>query len=511
MNDLESGVHIGSYELLDVIGRTNMSEVWRAQDRGGNLVALKTISQQAGNDAQLRARFLREGASHQELKHPAIVPILDFFEADTKFYLVMQYIADGSLADRLENLNWEPLPIAQALNIASQVLPALDFAHQKAVIHRDVKPSNILLEGDKAYLTDFGIALALGRPRLTNVAQVIGTRLYMSPEQIQTPLAITHLTDVYSFGCVLYEMLTGQQPHGDGNQPGDMQYAALARRVHEPPIPLRQWNPEISVRLERIVLTALAPNPQDRFPGCGSFARALEMVRQEQGGKAVLLPLPPLPIDRPAMNQPPVNKIPPAVPPPSVRPVPVAKICSAPLKPVSIAGNVFMAIVAGFFWTLFLSLDESSVEIAITASLLASHVLLLRMLYKSWQCIPRDIARTTPGKAAGLLLIPLYNFYWSWQVFPGFAEDYNRHIRRSFPLIKPQLEGFYVTFCVVFAYFPFLMAILQLKAVASLLLLLNFMVLIPIMIGILAGAINRLVTAVGQPAIDVIHAGQGRL
>jgi serine/threonine protein kinase len=152
MSELVEGRRVGSYQLIQRIGQTGMSEVWRAQDRDGRGVALKTISSQAGADPQLRARFLREGGEHQLMKHPSIVPILDFFEQEGNFYLVMQYITGGSLEDRLEKLGWKPLPIPDALKISKQILSALDYAHQKGVIHRDVKPSNILLDGDHAYL-----------------------------------------------------------------------------------------------------------------------------------------------------------------------------------------------------------------------------------------------------------------------------------------------------------------------------------------------------------------------
>src|ERR1044071_1371502 len=161
MSELVEGRRVGSYQLIQRIGQTGMSEVWGAQDRDGKVLALKTISAKAGAVPQLRARFLREGGEHQLMKHPSIVPILDFFEQQGQCYLVMQYITGGSLEDRLERLGWRPLPIPDALNISRQILSALDYAHRKGVIHRDVKPSNILLDGDQAYLGDFGIALAL--------------------------------------------------------------------------------------------------------------------------------------------------------------------------------------------------------------------------------------------------------------------------------------------------------------------------------------------------------------
>src|SRR5580658_2319316 len=174
MNTLTSGHQIGSYELRDLISRTNMGEVWRARNATGQIVALKTISTEADPDPVLLTRSQHEGAAHQTLHHPFIVPILDFFDLDDKVYLVMEYIAGGSLADRLDQLNGEPMPSAEAVSISRQVLTALDYAHQHGVIHRDVKPSNILLDGERALLTDFGIALTLGRQRLTAVSQVLG-------------------------------------------------------------------------------------------------------------------------------------------------------------------------------------------------------------------------------------------------------------------------------------------------------------------------------------------------
>ena len=241
---------------------------------------------------QLRARFLREGGEHQLMKHPSIVPILDFFEQEGNFYLVMQYISGGSLEDRLEKLGWKALPIPDALKISKQILSALDYAHQKGVIHRDVKPSNILLDGDHAYLGDFGIALALGRPRLTTFEQVMGTRCYMSPEQIQTPLKITHLSDVYSFGCVLYEMLTGRQPYPQSDDSKEAQYTMLAKRVHEPPTAPRTIIRRSLLAWSVLYSQLLSATPQDRFAGCGSFARALEGIETEKPGQEPPEPIP---------------------------------------------------------------------------------------------------------------------------------------------------------------------------------------------------------------------------
>ena len=474
MTELVSGQRLGSYQLVERIGQTGMSEVWRANDRDGRLVALKTISSQAGEDPQLRARFLREGGEHQLMKHPNIVPILDFFEQHGSFYLVMQYISGGSLEDRLEKSAWKPLPIPEALNISRQILSALDYAHQKGVIHRDVKPSNILLDGDRAYLGDFGIALALGRPRLTTYEQVIGTRYYMSPEQIQTPLKITHLSDVYSFGCVLYEMLTGHQPFPQSEDGKDAQYTLIAKRLYEPPVSPRQYNPAIPVRLERVVLSSLSANPQDRFAGCGSFSRALEGLETEKPG-------PPRP-------QP--------VPIPPVPPKPVS--VSPPAKSVSVAGNVVAAIIAGLLWIPFgFGGSTSDVQAMVVICAVLSNIVLLRMLYKIWAALPADRARTTPGRAVGFLLVPFYNLYWAWNAYAGFAKDFNRYMKQVAPQEQPQPEGFYIAFCI----FHFYLAILFAFVPEFLTWILDMVILTPVMIGIMANAINRLAkVAPSQPA-----------
>ncbi len=478
MSELVSGQRLGSYQLVQLIGQTGMSEVWRAHDRDGRLVALKTSSSQAGDDPQLRARFLREGGEHQLMKHPCIVPILDFFEQAGNFYLVMQYIAGGSLEDRLEKLGWKPLPIPEALNISRQILSALDYAHQKGVIHRDVKPSNILLDGDHAYLGDFGIALALGRPRLTTYEQVIGTRYYMSPEQIQTPLKITHLSDVYSFGCVLYEMLTGRQPYPQSDDSKEAQYTMIAKRLHEPPVSPRQYNPAIAVRLERVVLSSLAANPQDRFAGCGSFARALEGLETEKPGPPLA---PPKPDPRP-------------VPPVPAEP----EVTSRPVKSVSIAGNVIVAILAGLLWVPFTFEDSGSrdVQAMIMVCVVLSNIVLLRILYKTWGALPASQARTTPGRAVGFMFVPFYNLYWVWNAYVGFAKDFNRYVKQVDPQEQPQPDGFYIAFCIFHFYLEILFAFVP----QFLTWILDILILTPVMIGIMANAVNRLAkVAAKQP------------
>jgi eukaryotic-like serine/threonine-protein kinase len=500
MSELASGVNVGSYSLLDLIGRTSMSEVWRAQDADGRIVALKTISAEAGGDPNLQARFLREGDQHRQLKHPAIVPIFDFFEDDGGLYLVMQYLSGGSLEDRLERGEWKPLPVLEALQIARQILPALDYAHRNLVIHRDVKPSNILLDGDRAFLSDFGIALALGRPRLTIYPQIMGTRCYMSPEQIRTPLEVTHLTDVYSFGCVFYEMLTGRQPYTQNGTSEEAQYAMLAKRVREPPVSPRQWNPEISPRLERILLTSLASEEKDRFPGCGSFLRALEGIENEgRSGAHAAERGAPLVRAVPAATPPPVVIPGPSVaaaltPAPTVSRLP-APAANAPGR-VSVQGNMLASFGVGMSWLLFAGQGSDLAGTVAFLCFLASNLLLLRSLYKAWKVVSLAGTRITPGAAVGLLFIPLYNLYWCWEVLPGLAAAFNRYVQQKSLPEKPVGKGFYRFFCIFHFYLvlyiaPFLPTLIG-RSMPIWLARLDFMLLIPIMIGTLADLTNRL-------------------
>jgi tRNA A-37 threonylcarbamoyl transferase component Bud32 len=506
MTNLASGARVGSYELVSLIGQTHMSEVWRALDWQGNTVAVKTISTRAGEDPQLRARFLREGVEHKLLDHPGIVPILDFFEQDDNSYLVMRYLSGGSIEDRLEKQNWAPLSISDALQISACILPALDYAHQRLVIHRDVKPSNILLQGDRAYLSDFGIALALGRPRLTKYAQIIGTRCYMSPEQIQSPLSVTHLTDVFSFGCVLYEMLTGRQPHDYGDESEEGHYALLAKRIHEPPVPPSQWNPEINARLERIVLTSLAPDPEDRFPGCGSFARALEGMRQESDTKKLVVPSP-LPA---ALEPPAVAPLIKTAPSEWLPPQPTAKT-PVPQK-ISVAGNTLAAVASGVAWLPFAAAGADVLRPMVTLCVLVSYVLFLRMLFKAWAALPPNRARTTPGKAVGYLLIPLFALYWCWIAVAGLATDYNQYIaavdeEKRTPLLSANL---YKLFCLLYVYVPLLAAFLPVTNLAGFVILFNMALPVPVLILSMARAINGLSKLASQmPAAAGSLAGQG--
>ena len=184
----------------------------------------------------------------------------------------MSYIEGGSLEDLIKKRG--RLPLEQVSKISSGILDALDFAHSRGVIHRDVKPSNILLRPNgHAYLVDFGIALVLGTPRMTQFGANIGTLEYMSPEQIRAD-EIDHRTDVYSFGCVIYEMLTGSPPFGSVDE-GKTDFDVMNGHMNAPPPSLRQLNPEIDENIDSVVSRAISKDPNARFGGCKEMAEAL--------------------------------------------------------------------------------------------------------------------------------------------------------------------------------------------------------------------------------------------
>jgi serine/threonine-protein kinase len=270
---LEAGQRIGDFILEKEIGSGGTGEVWRARHQYlGNTVAIKAIHRHISQDSAFRARFLEEASVMAQLEHPHIVSVHNFFFLDGVPYLVMTYIEGGSLADLLQRHG--RLPLDEVLAITRGIFEALNFAHSRGVIHRDVKPSNILVRPDKhAYLVDFGIALVMGKQRHTRFGTHIGTPEYMSPEQIR-PNGIDHRTDVYSFGCVLYEMLTGRPPFGsqDAGQP---EYDIMSDHLYKQPPSLREINHEVDEHIESVVLRALAKDPDQRYGGCQDFAQDL--------------------------------------------------------------------------------------------------------------------------------------------------------------------------------------------------------------------------------------------
>lgn len=265
--------------ITERIANGGMGEVWRAWDNDHNrFVAIKAITDDLFFDANFANRFVDEGRRHSKLNHPNIVPILDAFNENNQSCLVMAMIDGMSLADLLDSRHDKRLSITEAIPIVHDLLSALNYAHKKGVIHRDVKPSNILLDKNgKGYLIDFGIALAVGEDRRTRTGQTIGTPLYMSPEQIISPGEIDHRTDVYSVGCVFYEMLTGRPPFiADIASTGDFDFAVKQAHVNEQPKPPIERVNNIPTYINDLIMFALQKKADKRLAGCQEFIRMLD-------------------------------------------------------------------------------------------------------------------------------------------------------------------------------------------------------------------------------------------
>jgi tetratricopeptide (TPR) repeat protein len=259
------------YRIERELGRGGMATVWLAHDlRHDRPVALKLLRGELVA-ALGPERFLQEIRIAARLRHPHILPVHDSGEAAGRLWYTMPFVEGESLRQRLGRER--QLPVGQALRIADQVLSALGYAHAHGIVHRDIKPENILLEGDQAVVADFGVARAIsaaGEARLTETGLALGTPAYMSPEQASGGRDLDGRSDVYAFGCVLYEMLAGQPPFQAPTAQG-----LLARHALDPVPPLRTVRDTVPDQLEEAVVQAMAKAPADRFPTAAAFAEAL--------------------------------------------------------------------------------------------------------------------------------------------------------------------------------------------------------------------------------------------
>ena len=264
----------GQYRIDRELGRGGFATVFLAHDlRHDRPVALKVlhpeIASTLGSD-----RFKQEIRLAARLQHPHIVGVLDSGAADHRLWFTMPFVEGESLRHRLSRER--QLPVEDALRLTREVADALDFAHRHGVIHRDVKPENILLTESHAMVADFGIARALTSGATTQTGISMGTPRYMSPEQATNAAAVDARTDVYGLGCVLYEMLAGEPPFT-----GPTAEAILARMLTETPRPLGSTRTTVSPTLEAICQKAMARVPADRFATASEFAAALAGVAGE--------------------------------------------------------------------------------------------------------------------------------------------------------------------------------------------------------------------------------------
>jgi len=258
------------YRVERELGRGGMGVVLLAEDlKHGRRVAIKVLRPEIAQGVSAE-RFQREIRIAAQLSHPNILQLLDSGRAADAMYYVMPYVPGESLRARMDRE--QQLPIDDAIGIAREVADALSFAHDHGVVHRDIKPENILLGAGHALVSDFGIARVLdaGADRITETGIAVGTVEYMSPEQAAGAGTVDHRTDIYSLGCVLYEMLTGTLPFSAKNP-----MAVMARKAVEPAPGLRVLRDTIPVPLEQLVMKALSRVPADRFATAHDMARAL--------------------------------------------------------------------------------------------------------------------------------------------------------------------------------------------------------------------------------------------
>ena len=276
------------YEVEELVGTGGMSSVFRAHDRLlDRKVALKVLHQQYSEDEDYVERFRREARAVAALSHPNIVTVIDRGEHEGRQFIVFEYIHGENLKALIQRRG--PAPIRTALELAMQISRGLSFAHQQGLIHRDVKPQNVLLNGDgQAKVTDFGIARSLDvQHGMTQTGTVLGTSDYIAPEQAQGQRVDEH-TDVYSLGVVLYEMLTNEVPF-----PGENFVAVAMRHINEEPPSIRDKRPDVSPRFEAAVQRAMAKRPDDRFQTMADFCRELEAILAESQGATVVAPAQP--------------------------------------------------------------------------------------------------------------------------------------------------------------------------------------------------------------------------
>ncbi len=266
----------GRYELQELLGEGGMSAVYKAFDHNlKRTVAVKIIHPHLANDPDFVRRFETEARAVAQLRHPNIVQVFDFAHEGELYYMVLEYIPGESLQKVLQRLRerGERLPWAEALRLMVPLADAVDYAHRQGMIHRDIKPANILLtpQGDPI-LTDFGLARMMGGTHHTRTGMVLGTVLYMAPEQVRGE-HVDPRADIYALGAVLFELLTGQPPfHGQN-------LAEIMQQHLEAPVPdPKAWVPDLPPELTVVVQRALAKAPEERYPTAGEFKTALERI-----------------------------------------------------------------------------------------------------------------------------------------------------------------------------------------------------------------------------------------
>ncbi|MFF5313492.1 serine/threonine-protein kinase [Streptomyces massasporeus] len=285
------GQQIAGYRIEQEIGRGGMAVVYRARDlRLERTVALKLLAPELARNDTFRRRFTHESRAAAAIDHPHIVPVFEAGETDGVLYIAMRYVAGSDLRHVLDREG--PMPPATALRVAAQVASALDAAHDHGLVHRDVKPGNILVSRgtdsdhpEHVYLTDFGLTKkSLSLTGFTTVGQFVGTLDYVAPEQISGK-PVDARCDVYGFACVVFETLAGHPPF---IRDDDM--ALLWAHQYDEPPPLTGERPDLDPRVDPVFAQALAKSPDDRYPSCLAFVAALRAATTGGGAEGTRTP-----------------------------------------------------------------------------------------------------------------------------------------------------------------------------------------------------------------------------
>ncbi|MGW5259901.1 protein kinase domain-containing protein [Microbispora sp. NPDC004025] len=264
------GRRLGDYTIEAVVGRGGMATVYRARDqRLGRAVALKVLAPQLAHDDRFRDRFVRESRMVASIDHPNIIPVYEAGERDELLFIAMRYVEGSDMRKLVQSEG--PLPVGRANPLFAQIASALDSAHAHGLVHRDVKPANILVtQSEHVYLTDFGLTKSsAAEAGLTSHGHFMGTPRYVAPEQIRG-LPVDGRSDLYAFACVVYEALAGQPPFQR-----DTELALLYAHVSHDPPPLTPYRPDLPHAVNAVLLRALAKAPDDRFPTGQAFVSAL--------------------------------------------------------------------------------------------------------------------------------------------------------------------------------------------------------------------------------------------
>lgn len=350
---------IGRYEIKSELGRGGMATVFLAQDPLiGREVAVKVLPREFLHDPSFRQRFEREARTIAMLEHPAIVPIYDFGEDNGQPYIVMRYMKGGTLGDRLQS---GPMGIKDATHVMERIGSALDRAHANGVVHRDLKPGNILFdEYNQAFLSDFGIVKVQDTATLTS-GGVVGTPAYMSPEQVYGNRDIDGRSDIYTLGVILFEMLTGRIPFS-----GDNPTKLMMSHVMEPVPAIQKVNPALPSACNELIGRAMAKKPDERFPTASDLSEALKATANNQAS----------PFLRPSQEATVVEPLPspvkPVTPPPPKfnsrpEPVPSPPVFSPTPAPAPSSSNRYLLPTIGVVVVLFLCCVASFIIVPLVA------------------------------------------------------------------------------------------------------------------------------------------------